>query len=110
MAKWLFSSKGDPIAFVSDDKVFTRRGGFVGRLEGKEVWHGNLQDGPAAVQDRKGIDAAGRAWNSWHAGNPRHPAEPRRHHPAGGISRRPGLTDCKTHREIATGRYTRSHG
>lgn len=43
MAKWLFSSKGEPIAFISEDKVYTRRGDFVGRLEGTEVWHGSYK-------------------------------------------------------------------
>lgn len=43
MAKWLFSWKGEPIAFISEDMVYTRRGDFVGCLEGMEVWHGSYK-------------------------------------------------------------------
>ncbi len=44
MAQWLYDSGGHPIAFISgDDKVFSRRGRFVGRLDGNEVWHGRYK-------------------------------------------------------------------
>lgn len=40
MATWLYSSAGTPVAFIRDDKVFSRSGRFIGRLDGDEVWHG----------------------------------------------------------------------
>lgn len=43
MAEWLYSSRGEPIVFIKDSKVFTRNGRFVGRLEGNEVWHGRYK-------------------------------------------------------------------
>jgi hypothetical protein len=43
MASWLYNSSGRPIAFVSDDKVFSRSGLFMGRLDGNEVWHGSYK-------------------------------------------------------------------
>ena len=44
MAQWLYDSLGDPIAFISGgDKVFSRHGHFVGRLDGNEVWHGRYK-------------------------------------------------------------------
>ena len=43
MAKWLFNSQGAPIAFVSENKVFSRSGSFVGRIDGTEVWHGSYK-------------------------------------------------------------------
>lgn len=43
MAQWLYNSKGRPIAFIKDDKVFSRPGHFVGRLDGNEVWHGSYK-------------------------------------------------------------------
>jgi hypothetical protein len=41
MAKWLYNSSGTPVAFIKDDKVFSKHGHFVGRLDGDEVWHGH---------------------------------------------------------------------
>ena len=43
MAKWLFNSQGEPIAFAVDDRVYAAEGGFVGRLDGDEVWHGRYK-------------------------------------------------------------------
>ena len=40
MATWLYNSSGTPVAFVEGDKVFSRYGHFVGRVDGNEVWHG----------------------------------------------------------------------
>lgn len=41
MATWLYDSSGTPVAFLSDDKVFSRHGHFIGRLDDNEVWHGH---------------------------------------------------------------------
>jgi len=41
MAQWLFSSRGEPIAFISRDNVFSRQGRFVGKRDGNEVWSGH---------------------------------------------------------------------
>lgn len=43
MATWLYNSSGTPVAFIRDDKVFSRHGHFVGRLDGSEVWHGSYK-------------------------------------------------------------------
>jgi hypothetical protein len=43
MAQWLFNSAGKPIAFINADKVFSRSGYFIGRLDGNEVWHGSYK-------------------------------------------------------------------
>ena len=43
MAQWLYDSHGRPIAFVKEDKVFSRGGSFIGRLDGVEVWHGRYK-------------------------------------------------------------------
>lgn len=43
MARWLYNSRGKPIAFIEDDKVFSRSGRFIGRLDGQEVWHGSYK-------------------------------------------------------------------
>lgn len=43
MTQWLFDSAGKPIAFVNQNKVFSRSGHFIGRLEGNEVWHGSYK-------------------------------------------------------------------
>ncbi len=41
MARWLYNSDGDPIAFISGQNVFTRWGSFLGRLyEDNTVWNG----------------------------------------------------------------------
>ena len=40
MATWLYDSSGTPVAFMRDDRVFSRYGHFIGRLDGNEVWHG----------------------------------------------------------------------
>ena len=41
MTRWLYSSRGEPIAFVHGEYVFSSTGRFVGRIDGTEVWHGN---------------------------------------------------------------------
>lgn len=51
MAKWLFDSSGHPIVFVKDDKLFSKSGRFVGRLDGDEVWHGRYK-GEIVREDR----------------------------------------------------------
>jgi hypothetical protein len=51
MARWLFNSHGDPIAFVSGDKVFSRSGTFIGRFDRNEVWHGRYR-GEVVKDDR----------------------------------------------------------
>ena len=33
MAKWLYNLHGHPIAFVNGDKVFSKKGSFIGRLD-----------------------------------------------------------------------------
>ena len=38
MTRWVYDSAGRPIAFIKDDKVFSRSGRFIGRLDGNEVW------------------------------------------------------------------------
>ena len=43
MANWLYNSNGRPIAFIKNDKVFSRSGKFIGRLRGTEVWHGSYK-------------------------------------------------------------------
>jgi hypothetical protein len=43
MEKWLYDSMGRPIAFIKDDKLFSRSGCFVGRLDVNEVWHGSYK-------------------------------------------------------------------
>ena len=44
MSQWLYNSNGNPIAFINGgDKVFSRRGHFVGRIDGNEVWHGRYK-------------------------------------------------------------------
>ncbi len=42
MARWLYNSDGDPIAILSGQNVFTRRGDFFGRLyEDNTIWNGD---------------------------------------------------------------------
>jgi hypothetical protein len=41
MATWLFTSRGEPVAFIARSKVFSRAGQFVGKLHGHEVWNGH---------------------------------------------------------------------
>ncbi len=42
MARWLYNSDGDPVAFVSGENVFSRRGDFVGKLyPDQQVWNGD---------------------------------------------------------------------
>ena len=43
MATWLYNSSGTPVAFIRDDKVFSRHGHFIGRLDDSEVWHGSYK-------------------------------------------------------------------
>jgi hypothetical protein len=43
MARWLYDSKGRPIAFVSGENVFSRGGRFIGKLAGDEIWHGRYK-------------------------------------------------------------------
>jgi hypothetical protein len=51
MVRWLFSSSGRPVAFVTDGRVFLRSGRFLGHLEGHEVWHGRYR-GEVVFDDR----------------------------------------------------------
>jgi len=42
MARWLYNSDGDPIAFISGTNVYTRQGNFFGKLyEDQTVWNGD---------------------------------------------------------------------
>jgi hypothetical protein len=43
MDKWLYDSHGHPVAFVRDEIVFSRRGRFLGYMDGDEVWHGTYK-------------------------------------------------------------------
>ena len=43
MVKWLYNSRGKPIAFIESDKVFSQSGRFIGRLDDNEVWHGSYK-------------------------------------------------------------------
>ena len=44
MAKWLYSSRGQPIAFMhNSDQVFSETREFIGFLDGNEVWHGSYK-------------------------------------------------------------------
>jgi hypothetical protein len=57
MARWLYNSDGDPIAFISGQNVFTRRGDFFGKLyEDKTVWNGDYV-GELFADDRLIYDA-----------------------------------------------------
>ena len=38
MSKWLYSSKGEAVAFLSGDFVFSHCGTFLGILKGNEIW------------------------------------------------------------------------
>jgi hypothetical protein len=38
--KWFYNSKGRAIAFSVEKNVFTRRGRFLGALDGEDVWNG----------------------------------------------------------------------
>jgi len=41
MARWLYNSDGDPVAFVSGEHVFSLRGDFVGKLyPDQQIWNG----------------------------------------------------------------------
>jgi len=40
MANWLYSSKEHPIAFIKDDKVFSKWGKFIVLLDDDEICHG----------------------------------------------------------------------
>lgn len=40
MARWLYSSRGEPIAFVHGEHVFSSTGRHVGQIDGNEVWNG----------------------------------------------------------------------
>jgi hypothetical protein len=51
MNRWLYDSHGHPVAFVDDDRVFSRRGRFLGYLDGDEVWHGTYK-GEVVENDR----------------------------------------------------------
>ena len=42
MVRWLYDSEGDPIAFIADDRVFTKIGDFVGILyPDQQIWNGD---------------------------------------------------------------------
>ncbi|RPJ39652.1 MAG: hypothetical protein EHM21_15470 [Chloroflexi bacterium] len=57
MARWLYNSDGDPIAFISGTHVFTRQGNFLGKLyEDNSVWNGEYV-GELYADDRLIYDA-----------------------------------------------------
>ena len=39
MARWLFNSRGQGIAFVVGDNVFSKNSKFLGKLHGNEIWN-----------------------------------------------------------------------
>ena len=39
MSEWLYSSKGEAVAFVHDRLVFSSSGQFLGELDGSEIWN-----------------------------------------------------------------------
>ncbi len=43
MSKWLYNSNGDPIVFISNGRVFSKSGKYIGKLENNEVWHGEYK-------------------------------------------------------------------
>ena len=78
MAKWLFDSKGKPIAFVADDKAFSTKGHFIGRLEeNQEIWHGRYR-GEIVEGDRLLYDRRKRRGARSRSAVPRPPAKPAR--------------------------------
>src|SRR5512146_2886248 len=57
MARWLYNSDGDPIAFISGSNVYSQKGDFFGRLyEDKTVWNGDYV-GELFADDRLIYDA-----------------------------------------------------
>ncbi|MEZ0325186.1 MAG: 4-fold beta flower protein [Fimbriimonas sp.] len=40
VTNWLYNSKGRPIAFKDGRNVFSRKGKFLGQIEGEDVWNG----------------------------------------------------------------------
>ena len=39
MSEWLYSSKGEAVAFVHESLVFSSSGQFLGELVGAEIWN-----------------------------------------------------------------------
>ena len=39
MARWLFNSLGEGVAFIVSDNVFYANGDFLGKLDGDEIWN-----------------------------------------------------------------------
>lgn len=53
MTKWLFNSKGKPIAFEKDKKVFSKKGKFIGSVNDKhQVWGSSGYQGDIVKDDR----------------------------------------------------------
>ncbi len=92
MAKWLYSSRGHPIAFIQGtDQIFSDRGVFIGYLEGNEVWHGSYKgeivNGDMLLKKQgKGAVSKGRSGTP---GSPGIPGKPG----SRGISGAPGYDD-----------------
>ncbi len=40
MSNWLYNSKGRAVAFRDGKYVFSRKGKFLGQIEGEDVWNG----------------------------------------------------------------------
>jgi hypothetical protein len=88
--RWLFSSKGAPIAFVDEaGHVFTAKGRPFGEIDGdNEVWHGRYL-GEVTLDDRLLFDPSkARRRVRPHGGTPAHPIGVSRP-PARGAMRRP---------------------
>ena len=51
MIRWLFNSKGEPIALADHNHVFSDKKRYIGRLDGNEVWHGKYK-GEIVQDDR----------------------------------------------------------
>lgn len=39
MSEWLYSSKGEAVAFIDQSLVFSSSGQFLGELDGTEIWN-----------------------------------------------------------------------
>lgn len=53
MSRWLFNSKGKPIAFEKDNRVFSRKGRLIGQLNDKQqVWGVGGYQGEIVQDDR----------------------------------------------------------
>ncbi|MCF7717977.1 hypothetical protein H9X98_09720 [Aeromonas jandaei] len=64
MARWLFNSRGQGVAFVVGDNVFTKSSKFLGKLEGDEIWNSSyvasiINDERIAVKTMKPLGLKG---------------------------------------------------